>query len=241
MLIMYKVYFLPFLLAKEGLFYSFDALPFHQLFCLEKQQGSVPHRRKHVVQLKRSKAGVKITDTEELDTDVMCSKYDSLSTPEVNKVQAALKSSSLELQAVVKDPLPDALRLAENVMNDRVTRDKKHETSVENQTARDRDAPNPSVNNSIEPTESNDRTHENQSCSNQNNAPRQSLMERNSTAHTYEVPLFMFCCTNLLVCFRYDDVVREMFCSWGMHGNCAFFWQSLHHLSSFIYHYLCGK
>ncbi|XP_040991921.1 uncharacterized protein LOC121238899 [Juglans microcarpa x Juglans regia] len=152
----------------------------------ETQQGNVPHRRKHVVWHKRSKAGVKIADAEELATDVTCNKYNSLPTPEVNKVRAALKSSSLELQAVVKDPLPDALRLAENVMNDRVTRDKKHETSVENQSARGRDAPNPSVNKSIEPTEIDDRTHEHQSCSNQNNAPRPSLMERNSTAHTFE-------------------------------------------------------
>ncbi|KAG7949304.1 hypothetical protein I3843_13G055000 [Carya illinoinensis] len=152
----------------------------------ETRQGNVPHRRKHVVWHKRSKAGVKITDAKELDTDVTCSKYNSLPSPEVNKVRAALQSSSLELQAVVKDPLPDALRLAENVMNDRVTRDKKHETSVENQSARGRDAPNPSVNKSIESTETDDRAHENQSCSHQNNAPRPSLMERNSTAHTFE-------------------------------------------------------
>ncbi|XP_040992648.1 uncharacterized protein LOC121239467 [Juglans microcarpa x Juglans regia] len=133
----------------------------------------------HILRHKRSKAGVKITDAEELDTDVTCSKYNSLPTPEVNKARAALKSSSLELRAVVKDPLPDALRDV---------------------------APNPSVSKSIEPTEIDDRTHENQSCSHQNNAPRPSLMARNST---FEVPLFIFCCTNLPVCAR------------GMHGNGA--------------------
>ncbi|CAL1368401.1 unnamed protein product [Linum trigynum] len=36
-------------------------------------------------------------------------KYDTLSTPEVKRVQDALRSSTTELQSVVTDPLPDAL------------------------------------------------------------------------------------------------------------------------------------
>ncbi|KAF5470341.1 hypothetical protein F2P56_010861 [Juglans regia] len=150
------------------------------------QRGYVLPRRKPAVWHKRSKGGVKITDTEEVDTNLSCSKYDSLRTPEVNKVREALKSSSLELQAVVKDPLPDALRFAETVISDKLTKDNEHEPSVENQSKRGGDPPNPSFKKSIEPAEINDCTCENQSCSHQGNAPQPSLMERNSTAHTYE-------------------------------------------------------
>lgn len=147
---------------------------------------------------KRSKGGVKITDTEEMDIDVSCSKYDSLLSPEVNKVQEALRSSSLELRAVVKDPLPDALRLAESVISNMVSKDKQHEPSVENQGGKDINAPNPSVNTGDEPAQTNDSNRGNQSCSHQSNARPPGLMERNSTARAYEVPVFMLC---LPVCF----------------------------------------
>ncbi|KAE8039415.1 hypothetical protein FH972_011827 [Carpinus fangiana] len=152
----------------------------------EIQKGAELARRKHAVWHKRSKGGVKITDTEEMDNDVSCSKYDSLPTPEVNKVQEALRSSSLELRAAVKDPLPDALRMAETVISNLVSKDKQHEPSVENQGGKDVDAPNPSANTGGEPAQTNDSNPGNQSCSHQSNACRPSLMERNSTAHAYE-------------------------------------------------------
>jgi telomeric repeat-binding factor 2 len=168
-------------------------------FYLEIQKGAELPRRKHAVWHKRSKGGVKITDTEEMDNDVSFSKYDSLPTPEVNKVQEALRSSSLELRAVVKDPLPDALRMAETVISNLVSKDKQYEPSVENQGGKDVDAPNPSASTGGEPAQTNDSIRGNQSCSHQSNACRPSLMERNSTAHAYEVPVFMLC---LLVCFQ---------------------------------------
>jgi hypothetical protein len=93
---------------------------------------------------------------------------------------------SLELRAVVKDPLPDALRLAETVISNLVSKDKQHEPSVENQGGKDVDAPNPSANTGGEPAQTNDSNRGNQSCSHQSNARRPSLMERNSTAHAYE-------------------------------------------------------
>ncbi|KAB8909401.1 hypothetical protein FH972_026800 [Carpinus fangiana] len=152
----------------------------------EIQKGVELARRKQSVWHKRSKGGVKITGTEEMDNDVSCSKYDSLSTPEFNKVLEALRSSSFELRAVVKDPLPDALRVAETVISNLVSKDKQHEPSVENQGGKDVDAPNPSVNTGGEPSQTNDSNRGNQSCSRQSNACRPSLMERNSTAHAYE-------------------------------------------------------
>uniref|UniRef100_A0A2N9IDJ7 Uncharacterized protein n=1 Tax=Fagus sylvatica TaxID=28930 RepID=A0A2N9IDJ7_FAGSY len=149
----------------------------------EIHKGDVLPRRKHIACHKRSKGGVKIT--EEVDTDASCSKYDSLPTPEVNRIKEALKSSTLELQAVVKDPFPDALRLAESVISDMVKKDKTHKPSVENQSGKDIDALNPSVDKSVAAQTTNPSCG-NQSCIPQSNAPRPSLMERNGTARCYE-------------------------------------------------------
>ena len=56
--------------------------------------------------------GAKIVDPFETNA------YDHLSTPEVNKVREALKTSSFELHAVVKDPLEKALRIAKSLKLD---------------------------------------------------------------------------------------------------------------------------
>ncbi|KAK7851077.1 hypothetical protein CFP56_043134 [Quercus suber] len=149
----------------------------------EIHKGNVLPRRNHSACHKRSKGGVRIVEEE--DTDALCSKYDSLPTPEVNRIKEALKSSSMELQAVVKDPHPDALRSAESVMSDMVKKDKTHDPSVENQSGKDINALNPSVDKSVAP-QATDSGCGNQSCIPQSNSTRPSLMERNSTAHTYE-------------------------------------------------------
>ncbi|XP_073151565.1 uncharacterized protein [Henckelia pumila] len=62
-----------------------------------------------------SSRGVKIADSDSTKTGYKNNKLPR--SAEVNRVQKALDSSSLELQAVVKDPLPDALRLAESISN----------------------------------------------------------------------------------------------------------------------------
>nr|XP_023913427.1 uncharacterized protein LOC112025000 isoform X1 [Quercus suber] len=149
----------------------------------EIHKGNVLPRCKHVAWHKRSKGGVRIT--EEVDTDASPSKYDSLPTPEVNMIREALKSSSLELQAVVNDPLPEALHLSETIIADMVKKDKIHEPSVENQSGKDIDALNPSVDKGVA-AQTTDSGCGNQSCIPQGNATRPSLMERNGTAHTYE-------------------------------------------------------
>ena len=155
-------------------------------------------RHSHNACHKCSKGGVRIVEEE--DTDALRSKYDSLPTPEINRIKEALKSSSLELQAVVKDPHLDALHSTESIMSDMVKKDKTHEPSVENQNGKDINALNPSVDKSVAPQATNSGCG-NQSCIPQSNSTRPSLMERNSTAHAYEVPVLMFCCFNLLVCF----------------------------------------
>ena len=101
---------------------------------------------------------------------------------------------------MVKDPQPDALHSAEFVMSEMVKKDKTHEPSVENQSGKDINALNPSVDKSVAP-QATDFGCGNQSCIPQSNSTRPSLIEWNSTAHTYEVLVLMFCCFNLLVCF----------------------------------------
>ncbi|BFG33737.1 hypothetical protein CerSpe_200110 [Prunus speciosa] len=80
-------------------------------------QRSTGLRYKHLAH-RRTRGPVRIRDAEDLGTDLSNSKYDSLSTPEVSNAQEALRSSILELQAVVTDPLPDALRVAETIRLD---------------------------------------------------------------------------------------------------------------------------
>ena len=61
--------------------------------------------------------GVKINYTEDTKASTSGRNYDRLPTHKVDKVQEALKPSSLELRALVKDPLPEALQLAEVVLS----------------------------------------------------------------------------------------------------------------------------
>ncbi|KAA8543658.1 hypothetical protein F0562_021596 [Nyssa sinensis] len=148
----------------------------------ELQKGNVLPKRKHVGTLRE----VNIYDVEELDIGTSNNKYDWPPTPEVSKVQEALKSSYLELQAVVKDPLPDAFQLADTIISDMGRGNMNREPSVEVQTRVDVDAANPSVDKSDEAVLANEGNLENQCCRQQNKVPKLSLMERNSTACTYE-------------------------------------------------------
>lgn len=148
---------------------------------------NVQPRRKHIASHRRARGPVKIIDVEDLSSDEPCSQYyDTLPSPEVNKVQEALKSSSLELQAIVTDPLPDALRQAEAVVSDMARADQIPEPSVGRETNLDKPVLNPSVHAHLEPLQANQGSRKDESCSHQSNVPKSRLMERNSTAHTYE-------------------------------------------------------
>ncbi|XP_024029314.1 uncharacterized protein LOC21393957 isoform X2 [Morus notabilis] len=143
-------------------------------------------RSKHVGFQKRIRGPVRISDVEDLETDPSPHRFNNIPTPEVNKAHEALKSSSLELQAVVTDPFPEAVREAETVVSDLTTKNVIHEHPLENQRRTEVDAVNPSIDTSTEPVQSSDVNLGNPSCSYQNNVPRHSLMERNNTAHPYE-------------------------------------------------------
>lgn len=150
-------------------------------------------RRKHVGGgPSRRSRGVKIADTEEVSGQISSTKDDLLLTPEVDKVQKALKTSSLELQALVKDPLPDALQLAETVLSSMAREDVSHEPLTKDQDIVDVNAPSTSTIKNLVVDQTNEAGLANQCTTAQDNVPRPSIMARNSTGRTYEVVCCMF-------------------------------------------------
>lgn len=135
----------------------------------DMQEGTV-HRRSKVRAAKqhkrltpRTSRGVKIVDNDELSDASPHNNYGCLSTPEVTKLQEKLRSSSLELQGMVKDPLPEALEVAKNVASKMDNVDKRTDVIPEENSNLGNDG----------------STH-------QTNATKPSLMERNKSARTYE-------------------------------------------------------
>ncbi|TMW90812.1 hypothetical protein EJD97_015173 [Solanum chilense] len=82
----------------------------------EVSKGTALRRKKHVA-FKRTREGVRINDSTELELKASGGGgQDGLpSSAEIQKAEKALKLSSLELRAMVKDPLPEALRYAETL------------------------------------------------------------------------------------------------------------------------------
>ncbi|GAV63174.1 Myb_DNA-binding domain-containing protein, partial [Cephalotus follicularis] len=112
-----------------------------------------------------SHRGAKIAEYVESEGEDDGSKNDLPSSPQVSKVQEVLKASPLELQALVKDPLPDALGMAEN---------DKEATNL----------PNPTGTGSVEePVETEGR---NQPVGHQNNLPEPCIMGSNRAVRNYE-------------------------------------------------------
>lgn len=97
----------------------------------------VAHKRKHVAKFGRHYKGAKITDLEEPSMGQASRRYRGVPTPEVCKVRKALKSSSSELNAVVTDPLPEALRLANNMLSGMPKENLNHEPLIENPNGKD--------------------------------------------------------------------------------------------------------
>ncbi|XP_060216894.1 uncharacterized protein LOC132644325 isoform X1 [Lycium barbarum] len=144
----------------------------------EANKGDALLRRKHIaVQHTRGTTagicrGVKIAEP---GVEASCGPDDLLSTP---KTDEALKLSSLELRAVVKDPLPEALDLAETLMS--LDRNNSAQQPAENDNGR---APNFVVDSNGVVRANEDDQH----CCHHNAAPKPSLMARNNTAHTFEI------------------------------------------------------
>ncbi|CAN0903638.1 hypothetical protein LINGRAHAP2_LOCUS22672, partial [Linum grandiflorum] len=169
-----------------------------------RQKNKGYNRVKHVAPRKRLKRQARVLD-------VGSSKYDTLPSPEVKKVQDALRSCSIELQAVVTDPLPDAMYVTESLIAEAPRNISNKEKSVGNQNediaeasmpesrsgtldpdipAEERnreevDEPEPSAQQDYESMQ----TYEGNKAaglSRHQNVSKPSLMTRNGTACTYE-------------------------------------------------------
>ncbi|KAL3517958.1 hypothetical protein ACH5RR_020547 [Cinchona calisaya] len=153
---------------------------------VEMRKVNVISRRKQIPKRFRAafsgtSRGAKITDIDTSGAGSSCKMFNLPSTLQVNEVQEALKSSSLELKAVVEDPLPDALNLAEKVLSSIARKDTGMKPVEEN-----RVGVNPSVSESSGAVQANGGTLGNPCGENQKDAPRPSLMAQNSTAHASE-------------------------------------------------------
>ncbi|XP_059300706.1 uncharacterized protein LOC132052964 [Lycium ferocissimum] len=143
-------------------------------------QGKALPRQKHVA-FKRTRGAVRISDSIESELEAYGRQDDLLSSPLIQLAEEALKLSSSELRAVVKDPLPDAIRLADTLSS--VVRDDTGHQPAENNSDK---APHPVVASSrtVQASEKN--------CEAQHNchhsaASRPNRVNRNSAAHTSEV------------------------------------------------------
>lgn len=129
---------------------------------------------RHPRGLSRKSRGVKIADSEETaGGPSTCMNSSSPRSEEINKAREALKLSLLQLRAAVKDPLPEALRVAEAISKE-ARQDKQHDPAEGND-----GRPEVLVVDAVVAVQS--------SGGNVNNVPKPSLMERNSSARTYEV------------------------------------------------------
>lgn len=123
--------------------------------------------------------GAKIVDPME----TFCNRYNSIPTPQVNRVQKALETSSFELHAVVQDPLQDALRLAESFKASTSGENMAQDHVIGNSNGFNVEAPSSSHDRNCKAPEANG---DDGFCRDKNKRPMPSLMERNSTAHTLE-------------------------------------------------------
>ncbi|XP_061356953.1 uncharacterized protein LOC133301342 isoform X2 [Gastrolobium bilobum] len=133
-------------------------------------------KRKHSA-LRACRRGVKISGAEEVEP-----LKSWVPSPEVEKVRESLKSSSLELRALVKDPLPDAMHTSEIVRSKLATKDV---PPIENLRG-DIDVPDSDVCKSIVPFQPDNANLAKKSSVHCGNVNRPNIMKRTSTARTYE-------------------------------------------------------
>ncbi|RZB80976.1 uncharacterized protein LOC114377338 [Glycine soja] len=129
--------------------------------------------------------GVEISSPKEVKATKSWSKHDPVPSAEVKKVRESLKSSSLELRALVKDPLPHALHISDVVRSKLATSDTKTEPLIENQ-HEDVEVQDPDVCQSIVPFQPNDVNLGKKSFVHCSNIHQPYLMEQNISARTFE-------------------------------------------------------
>lgn len=130
-----------------------------------------------------------IATVEKVGTARVQNKFDILASSEVSKAQEALKSSSVDLQTVVQDPLPDALEIAAGILSN--TGQANQKESENNQNQLDVDANTASVEKHIDDNCMGDAGNGKQNAVKCDGKSWPGFMARNRTAHTYEVMHFM--------------------------------------------------
>lgn len=170
-------------------------LHFTFVFPIVIQKRNLRVKHKHSA-LRACHRGVKINGSEEVESAKSLSKHDSVPSSEVKKVRESLKSSSYDLRALVKDPLPDALHLSEAVRSKLANSDTNIEPPIEKQSP-DVDVPDPNVCQSIVLFQSNDANLGKESSVHSSDLHQPNLMERNRSAQTFEVIMFVIVCFNL--------------------------------------------
>ncbi|GAU18646.1 hypothetical protein TSUD_124790 [Trifolium subterraneum] len=153
----------------------------------EIRKDNLQRKRKHSA-IRTHHKGVRISGAEEAKTTNLSCKCESLSSGEVKKVRESLKSSSMELKAMVKDPLPDALQASEVVRSKLASKDINHRSPIENQSGHV-DVPDSTACKTIilyQPNDVNPGKKSSVHCSSSSSSRRPKLMERASSAHTFE-------------------------------------------------------
>ncbi|CAK8566086.1 unnamed protein product [Lathyrus sativus] len=150
----------------------------------EIRKDNLQLKRKHSA-LRTCHRGVKISGAEEVSPSNLSSKYKILPSAEVKKVRESLKSSSMELKALVKDPLPDALRSSEDVRSKLATKHTNLGPPSENQSGHV-DARQLDGCKTVVLYQSNDANLAKKSSVPCSNDRRPNFMGRASSAHAYE-------------------------------------------------------
>lgn len=147
---------------------------------------AVPCKNKQVPLHRRTGGGTKITCAGELEGGTLPSGHHTLPTPLVDKVQEALKSSSSELQATVQDPLPEAIKVAASLVPDGVSTAQNPEP-LPGEAGKEVRAPDPSLDRGgTDAAPAMQGECQAQPNGHQDVLPRRSLMERHSSAQTYQ-------------------------------------------------------
>ncbi|KAM3373909.1 telomeric repeat-binding factor 2 [Capsicum galapagoense] len=147
-------------------------------------KGNALPRKKHVAfKRTRGASGIRISDS--IESEVEASGGQDDSSAEVKIAKKALKLSSLELRAMVKDPLPDALRFAETLSS--VVRDNMGHQPAENNSDM---APQPMVSSSRMAQAGGENREAQQNCHHAA-ASKPDLANRSSAAHTFEWDSFL--------------------------------------------------
>ncbi|CAJ2631100.1 unnamed protein product [Trifolium pratense] len=148
-------------------------------------------KRKHSA-IQTYHTGVRISDAEEASEEAKTTnlsfKFENLPSAEVEKVWESLRSSSIEVKAMVKDPLPDALHASEIVRSKLAAKDINRRPPVENQSGHV-DAPDSTECKTIvlyQPNDINLGKKSSVHCSSSSRRLLPKLMERGSSAHTFE-------------------------------------------------------